>query len=666
MSARKLHWYAQRFRTMERGELRHRAAIGVAGVVDRVRWTVTGASGGRHRADAADYGFCGSGPRRLPDFAWNFAPTDAEIAALLAGRHHALGFSWIWQPGADAWHRAPDTGRLWPVKHSDAIDYRPGNPVGDVRIVWEPNRLQQLIGLALLAERRPDHATAAVSLLKRQLRCWIRHNPVSVGVNYASAMECAQRIVSVAIAADMVRAKIEDDADFWNGVAALVLEHAAFVRRRLSLFSSLGNHTVAECTGLFMAAVLFPEHEDAAEWRQRAWEVLLQAARREILPSGGPAEHALHYHAQVVDFLEIAIACARHVGHDSRELAALWDAGKSFLAAFGVARAALPQIGDNDNGTAASAHFVSAWEVRAVAEAAPPGRPSWWTADGYSILRLPAEGLELVFNHAPLGMAPNFAHGHADALSLLLRIDGRPVLVDAGTYSYAQDGASRRFFRGTAAHNTVTVDDDDQARQSGPFLWSAPYTCGLDYGEVAESGIATLIGSHDGYGAKGIRHFRAVSVGHGLILVADRLAGAGTHALSLRWHLAEPPLLADGVFRAASPSAPTIRCSGGEAIVCDNDAADEPRWRSVLYGSKLPVHTILVRHDGTLPHEFLTVFSLSGASPCASAVESRVRDLRGVLGQVAATTNPASGLPARAMPRRSTPPNQLSGAIRCS
>ena len=54
-------------------------------------------------------------------------------------------------------------------------------------------------------------------------------------------------------------------------------------------------------------------------------------------------------------------------------------------------------------------------------------------------------------------------HGHYDALSVEAWADARPLVVDPGRYTYAEgDPNWRHWFRGTAAHNTVTVDGADQ------------------------------------------------------------------------------------------------------------------------------------------------------------------------------------------------------------
>ena len=60
----------------------------------------------------------------------------------------------------------------------------------------------------------------------------------------------------------------------------------------------------------------------------------------------------------------------------------------------------------------------------------------------------------LIFDCGPLG---DGGHGHYDLLSFEAHADGRPLVLDPGRGSYSEAPPNlRRWFRGTAAHNTVT------------------------------------------------------------------------------------------------------------------------------------------------------------------------------------------------------------------
>ena len=79
-------------------------------------------------------------------------------------------------------------------------------------------------------------------------------------------------------------------------------------------------------------------------------------------------------------------------------------------------------------------------------------------------------GGQLIFRTGPDEDAPVVAgHMHADLLSVYLSLNGHPVLVDAGTYSYRGPAhrwppgtpAWRPYLAGPAAHNTLTIEGYD-------------------------------------------------------------------------------------------------------------------------------------------------------------------------------------------------------------
>ncbi len=63
-------------------------------------------------------------------------------------------------------------------------------------------------------------------------------------------------------------------------------------------------------------------------------------------------------------------------------------------------------------------------------------------------------------------------HSHSDTLSFVARRAGEEILIDCGTFTYTGDPARRDWFRGSAAHNTIRVDEKDQAAVAGPFRWA--------------------------------------------------------------------------------------------------------------------------------------------------------------------------------------------------
>ena len=61
----------------------------------------------------------------------------------------------------------------------------------------------------------------------------------------------------------------------------------------------------------------------------------------------------------------------------------------------------------------------------------------------------------------------------ADAMHVDLWVNGKNLLVDAGSYSYNTNTGLSDYFNGTASHNTVQFDDRDQMPKLGRFYLEA-------------------------------------------------------------------------------------------------------------------------------------------------------------------------------------------------
>src|SRR5206468_2763125 len=98
----------------------------------------------------------------------------------------------------------------------------------------------------------------------------------------------------------------------------------------------------------------------------------------------------------------------------------------------------------------------------------------------------------------PHGFRSMAAHGHADALSLELRVDSVDVLADPGTYCYHGEPEWRSYFRSTLAHNTIEVDGASQSVEGGPFLWTSRTDAVVDSVELGRV-VQSWTGHHTGY-----------------------------------------------------------------------------------------------------------------------------------------------------------------------
>src|SRR5688572_11736416 len=150
--------------------------------------------------------------------------------------------------------------------------------------------------------------------------------------------------------------------------------------------------------------------------------------------------------------------------------------------------------------------------------------------------------IRVLADAGPLGYLSIAAHGHADALSFLLSIGDREILVDPGTYSYHTDPAWRRYFRSTLAHNTVGIDGEDQSVQAGNFMWTRHAQARCIEFETGDD-RQRFLGEHYGYQRleDPVVHRREIvfDAQRKLIEVTDMIRCEREHRARRAWHFAE-------------------------------------------------------------------------------------------------------------------------------
>jgi len=622
--SRNLSWYVKRLRVMGPAEVVYRVAEQCTLKILEVQHRTNRTRANSRVADIGRFSFCSNSARQLPTLPWSFMVTEDAAEKILTGQLCAMGHEWTWKPDSSVWHEAPDTHREWPRLFFSRIPYREGNPYGDVRIAWEPSRMQQLITLGLLAQRSgSDIRHRAVVQLEAQFLSWVEANPFLTGIHYISVMECGLRILAVCHAIDLVREWLQDAAQIWSALVDLIENHARLIHKRLSVHSSTGNHTVAEAAALVYVGSLFPEMSEAMRWRSVGLALLEKEATHQILTDGGGSEQSFWYLRFVSDLYGLVTMLLRHQRQDvPSSIEDAFQRSQFFLQNVSVNGLGLPRIGDGDNGYALSPFLQFNGPNEDERK-----RCVTFAASGYSVIRsgLGSEQQQLIFDHGSLGMAPCYAHGHADALAVTFHVGRHEVLLDPGTYTYTGPQQWRKYFRGTSAHNTITVDGLDQAAQETAFLWAEPFRCVKIHKEEHSDGTVMIVSGHDGYSKRvGVMHWRGVLYHPpALWLICDRLIGAGEHSLALNWHLGIEPIVSGDGYAVQCGSEVLYLGVDGGAVSTLHSGEEHPisGWYSSHYGVKEPIFTLQTTYTGMLPHEFVTHVRMGAdATPIASHV----------------------------------------------
>src|ERR1700674_4960462 len=479
------------------------------------------------------------------------------------------------------WHLDPVHGKRAPLDPWFQIPFLDFAVVGDHKVTWELNRHQHLVTLGKAGLLSGDEKYARE--LTTQWRSWIKANPYPLGINWGSTLEVAFRSLSW-IWVDQLLAGAAECADFRAEIAPALAFHGHYIERYLSTYFSPNTHLLGEAVALFFLGTLYPQMPGAARWKESGWEIVLREAGRQVHPDGVYFEQSLYYHVYALDFflyarllatlnrIEIPPAYDAVLGRMLDVVAALALAGPAegfgdddggrlwnprrnqteqmtdplalgavtYSRDFSAAR--LTEEGIWLFGNQALERLSSEHSISLSGTQESPAAHSLALPDGglYVLADSQPYAQAMVVDGGPQGTGRS-GHGHADALSLRLTMDGRRWLVDSGSGVYiSKDPADRNTLRGTGAHNTMRVDGVDQAIADEPFSWTHIPSTQVENWIVGKS-FTYFVGSHNGYArlADPVVHRRHVlKIARGVWLVRDIALGRTEHELEIRWHFA--------------------------------------------------------------------------------------------------------------------------------
>jgi hypothetical protein len=498
------------------------------------------------------------------------------------------------------WNRDYRNGVDAPGGFGPLLDYRDSARFGDIKYLWEHNRHHHFVELAKAWYLTGDEEYA--SDVVAQLVSWLEECPYPRGVQWSSALESALRVINWVFALRFLRAGARQPVSLTDDILRRWLhvlhQHLWFIDRNLSRHSSANNHLIGEAAGLFIGALMV-ETPHSSRWLRRAKEILEREALAQVWADGVTKEQTTAYQTFVFDFLYIAARLGELNGIPfSRTYLQRLERMAEFVRALLDGNGEVPGIGDDDEGhvvvlchapgfrkfrslvTTASLTFgrpdlapeggggdeKTFWLTGRLADDAEPvptaasgprrSVPDDFPDGGYFILR--GADARVVFDCGPLGYLSIAAHGHADALSVLLDHRGVPILVDPGTYVYHTDRTWRDFFRGTRAHSTVTVDALDQSVIGGSFLWLRHARA-----QLLHRSTGRVRGRHDGYTRlpNPVVHEREVRLDADsrTVVVTDLLQCSGEHSVEILWQL-HPDCL-------CSPAGRAVRIERGPAAI---------------------------------------------------------------------------------------------------
>lgn len=593
-------------------ELVHRVHQEAQALMENLGW---------RRAHAGDpMGACGNAWCKEFPTAFNIDLYRSAADRILIGRFDvfamrdaALGFP-------PNWNQDPKTGMVVPLVFGKTLNYRDERIVGDIKYVWEPNRHLDLVTLA--QAWRLTGESKYLRGFQTLLDSWFEQCPYPMGVNWVSALESAVRLVNWSFAWHLLGG---DESPLFAGAVGTefrsrwlrsVFQHCHFVAGNFSRYSSANNHLLGEYMGLLVGACTWPMWPESAGWKSTAVEGFETEALSQNGSDGVNREQAVYYQHTVMDMMLLCGLIGRANGVEfSQPYWAYLENMCSFLASVMDCAGNVPMVGDADDAHMVRLNQEAGWSpYRSLLAAGAvlfsrgdlamkagnfDDKSRWLLGDpaakvfgalprpatenprmafsegGYYLLgtRFGAAGeVRALVDCGPLGYLSIAAHGHADALAMVLSAGGRELLVDPGTYAYHTQKKWRDYFRGTFAHNTVRVDRTNQSEIGGNFLWLHKAEAHCDVADT-HGILQKFSGWHAGYQClqDPVTHQRDIvfDATCNCFEVTDTLRCKGRHEVELCWHFADDCLvsLVDGRLVARAGQVTLTMFTEGPTLV---------------------------------------------------------------------------------------------------
>jgi uncharacterized heparinase superfamily protein len=305
----------------------------------------------------------------------------------------------------------------------------------------------------------------------------------------------------------------------------------------------LGNHVFENAKALIFAGCFF-EGTVAGTWLIRGANLLGNELDVQILPDGGHFELSPMYHSIVLEGVLDLLSLQQAYPEAS------WAKGS-------LGRPRLEQVATsmfrwlsemthpdgqiaffNDAAIGIAADWVT---LRNYAKRLGLNVPLPSRADGVramstsGYIRVDRGLASAILDVAKVGPDHIPGHGHADTLTFEWSLAQQRVVVNSGISLYGES-AERLRQRGTAAHNTVIVDDQDSSEMWRGFrVGRRAYPRSVAVDASREPWLVSA--AHDGYSrlSGAVTHRRQWAFGSNSLVVADRLEGRHTTARA-RFH----------------------------------------------------------------------------------------------------------------------------------
>ncbi|WP_046174531.1 alginate lyase family protein [Domibacillus indicus] len=555
------------------------------------------------------------------------------------------------------WQYSPHTQKSAPhdVHWTDIADL--GSEFGDIKWIWELSRFSFVYPLvrAYVATGNDQYAET----FWRYFEDFVEHNPPELGANYKCGQEMSFRLMAWTFGLFAFRKHPSTTEKRLEVLMKAIYHHADHIEKHFdfALKSVKNNHSLSEAAGMYTAGVLFPFFDKAEKWRKTGKKYIRSEAMWQIYEDGSYIQHSFNYQRLAIQDLTWVVRLSQ-ISNDSFDDEFLKRFGQTVLFMYqhqDLQSGRLPNYGMNDG---AYIHPLTSCDYL---DHRPALQVAWHTLNGtflyddqsvneivywlsgdsensvtqmkQSSQAYPLGGYYTLRTEDSFGVIRSATYKHRPAQADMLHFDlwhqGENILADAGTFSYNTDMDHILYFNGTASHNTVMVNNQDQMKKASRFIW-LNWTKSKTLRAEKIDNMQIFEGEHYGYGS--ITHRRGViQVDEQWIIVDDIFGSLNNEEISLGW------LFGIQKVEQSQPNEWLMKLQNDEEWslnIFANQKTDSQLykgnvkplrgWRSLYYGDKEPFPQAVLKADADKFTRFVTV---AGPSHLKRAVSSKQEEV---------------------------------------
>lgn len=275
----------------------------------------------------------------------------------------------------------------------------------------------------------------------------------------------------------------------------------------------LGNHLLENGFSMLFGAVLFQDQK----FTRIAKKILTAELEEQILSDGAHAELSPAYHCMLLqralDGYNLLTQNEHCLEYLEKQLEEVIPEMVNWLHTITFQNDELPMVNDSIHG-----HVLSPKQLRDYARKLGFNTDTCQLSEsGYR--KFEKGHFELFTDVGEIGLSYQPGHVHSDTFSFVLHHRGKPLIVDKGVSTYEKNSL-RQEERGTASHNTVMVNAEEQSD-----VWSGFRVGRRASTRILEESGHQLVATHDGYRHIGITHTRSWKITNNKVVIFDSIDG---------------------------------------------------------------------------------------------------------------------------------------------